>query len=149
MKPRGFRFDILYGLCKIHKSSIENFSSFRSILSAIKTLSYNLAKLLVPILEPITTNRFTIKNSFELAKESFEKGSGLFMASLYANSLFLTAPSEEGKNICCNSLFENGGRINDFNRSDFGKILRAALENNFFTFDGKTFKQIELTNLVK
>ena len=96
MKPRGFRFDILYGLCKIHKSSIENFSSFRSILSAIKTLSYNLAKLLDPILEPITTNRFAIKRSFDFVKEIIEKDSGLFVASLYTDSHFFTVPIRGG-----------------------------------------------------
>lgn len=42
-------------------------------------------------------------------------------------------------NICCDSLFENGDRINDFNGSNFGKILRVALENNFVNFDCKIF----------
>ena len=39
--------------------------------------------------------------------------------------------------------FENGGRINDFNRINFEKPLRAALEYNFFNFNGKIFKQID------
>ena len=43
------------------------------ILSAIKTPSYNIDKHLVSILEPITTNKFTIKNSFEFAKEAIEQ----------------------------------------------------------------------------
>ena len=61
LKPRGSRFGILYGLCKIHKSLINNCPPFHPILSAIKTPSYNIAKYLVPLLEPITTNKFTIK----------------------------------------------------------------------------------------
>ena len=61
LKPRGSRFGILYGLCKIHKSLIDNCPPFCPILSAIKTPSYNIAKYLVPMLEPITTNKFTIK----------------------------------------------------------------------------------------
>ena len=39
LKPRGSRFGILYGLCKIHKSFIDNCPPFRTILSAIKTPS--------------------------------------------------------------------------------------------------------------
>ena len=45
------------------------FVPFRPIMSAIKTPTYNLAKFLVPLLEPITTNIYTVKNSFEYAKE--------------------------------------------------------------------------------
>ena len=72
LKPRGSRFGTLYGRCKIHKSLIDNCPPFCPILSAIKTPSYNIAKYLVSILEPITTNKFTIKNSFEFAKEVIE-----------------------------------------------------------------------------
>ena len=68
---------------------------FCPILSAIKTPSYNIAKHLVTILEPITTNEFTIKNSFESAKEVIEQDSGLFMASSDVESLFTNIPLEE------------------------------------------------------
>ena len=101
LKPRGSRFGILYGLCKIRKSLIDNCPPFRPILSAIKTPSYNIAKHLVPNLESITTNQFTIKNSFEFAKEVIEQDSGLFMASLDAGSFFTKIPVEEAINISC------------------------------------------------
>ena len=72
LKPRGSRFGILYGLCKIQKSLIGSCSPFLSIFSAIETPYFTTAKHLVPILEPITTNKFTIKNIFEFAKEVIE-----------------------------------------------------------------------------
>ena len=55
LKPRGSIFSILYGLCKLHKSLIDS-CPFRTILSAIKAPSHNIAKHLVPILGKITTN---------------------------------------------------------------------------------------------
>ena len=110
-------------------------------MSAIKTPSYNIPKHLVPILEPITTNKFTIKNSFELAKKVIEQDSGLFMASLDVESLFTNIPLEETINISCDSLFGNVAKINNFSRNDFEKFLRMALQNNFFNFDGKIYKQ--------
>ena len=64
LKPRGSRSGILYGLCKVHKQLVDNCPPFRPIRSAIKTPTYKLAKFLVPLLEPITTNMYTIKNSF-------------------------------------------------------------------------------------
>ena len=132
LKPRGSRFCILYGLCKIHKSLIDNCAPFWPILSAIKTPSYIIAKHLVPILETITTNKFTIKNSFEFANEVIEQDSGLFMPSLDVESLFTNIPLEETINISCDSLFGNEAKINNFSRND-GKI----------NFDVKIYKQTD------
>ena len=143
LKPRGSRFGILYGLCKIHKSLINNCPPFGPILSAIKPPSYSIANHLVPILEPITTNKFTIKNSFEFAKEVIEQDSGLYMASLDVESLFTNIPLEETINISCDSLFCNEAKINNFNRNDLEKLFRMALQNNFFNFDGKIYKQTD------
>ena len=136
-------YGILYGVCKIHKSLIDNCPPFWSILSAIKTPSYNIAKHLVPILEPITTNQFTIKNSFGFAKEVIEQDSGLFMASLDVESLFTNIPLEETINISCDSLFGSEAEISYFSRNNFEKLLRTALQNNFFNFDGKIYKQTD------
>ena len=44
LKPRGSRFGILYGLCKFHKSLIDNCPHIRPILPAIKIPCYNIAK---------------------------------------------------------------------------------------------------------
>ena len=72
LKLRGSRFGILCNLCEILKSLIDNCLSFRAFLSAIKFPYHNIAKHLVTILEPITTNKFIIKNSFEFTKEVIE-----------------------------------------------------------------------------
>ena len=143
LKPRDSRFGVTYSLRKIHKSFTGNCLPLRLILSAIKTRSDNIAQHLVPILEPITTNKFTIKNSFEFAKEVIEQDSGLYMASLDVESLFTNIPLEETINISCDSLFSNEAKINNFNRNDFEKLFRMALQNNFFNFDGKIYKQTD------
>ena len=117
-------------------------------MSAIKTPSYNIAENLVPILEPITTNKLTIKNSFEFAKEVIEQVSGLFTASLDVESLFTNIHMEETINISCNTLFANKAKINYFSRNDFDKLLRMALQNNFFNFDGKIYKQTDAVPIV-
>ena len=50
---------------------------------------------------------------------------------------------EETINISCDSLFGSEAKINNFSRNDFEKLLRMALQNNFFNFDGKTYKQTD------
>ena len=143
LKPRGSRFEILYGLCKVHKQLVDKCPPFRLIMSAIKTPTYNLAKFLVPLLEPITTNIYTVKNSSEFAKEIADQDPRRFMASLDVESLFTNIPLEETINVSCDSLFSNDSKINNINRIYFEKLLRAALLNNFFNFEGEIYKQID------
>ena len=113
---------------------MDNYPPLRPILSAIKTPSYDIAKHLVPLLEPITTNKFTIKNSFEFAKEFIEKNSGLFKVSLDVESLFTNIPLEETINISSDTFFANEAKINNSNRNDFKKLLRMALQKQPFQF---------------
>ena len=143
LKPRESRFGILYGLCKIPKNLIDNCPPFRPILSAIKNPSYNIAKILVLISEPVTTNIFTIKNSSIFEKEVIEQYCRLFMASLYVESLFTNLHLEETISIFCDSLFGTEAIIGNINRNDFQKLLRMALQNNCFNFDGTIYKQID------
>ena len=41
------------------------------------------------------------------------------------------------------SLFSNDPKVNNINRIDFEKLLKATLRNNFFNFKGKTYNQID------
>ena len=63
-----------------------------------------LAKFLVPFIETITKNKFTVKNSFEFSKEICQQNPEYFMASLDVESFFTNTPLEETIKICCNSL---------------------------------------------
>ena len=94
LKPRGSSFGVLYILRKTHKKVLNKCSPFRPILSAIKTPSYILAKYLVSLIEPITKNNFTVKNSFEFSKEIWEQSSEYFTASLDVESLITNIPME-------------------------------------------------------
>ena len=62
------------------------------------------------------------------------------MASLDVESLYNNIPLEKTINISCNSLFPNEAKRNNFSRSDFEKLLRMALQNNFFNSDGNIYK---------
>ena len=50
---------------------------------------------------------------------------------------------EETINNSRDCLFGNEGKINNFSRKDFKKVLRMASQNNFFNFDGKIYKQTD------
>ena len=59
-----------------------------------------MGKFFVPLLRHLTSNQFTLKDSFEFAKIICEQDAGLFMASLDVDSLFTNVPLEETIHIC-------------------------------------------------
>ena len=60
---------IMYGSAKARKIVTDGLPSFRPILSGIDVPTYKLAKFLVPMLEHLTTNGYTIKDFFTFAEE--------------------------------------------------------------------------------
>ena len=70
------------GLSKIHNPLVHGFPKLRPILSAINTGTYKWAKFFVPLLKLFTTNNYTVKDSFDLAKDITQQCSKLFLASL-------------------------------------------------------------------
>ena len=113
--PQGSQPGIRYGSSKIHKPLVNGFPKLRPILPALNTGTYNWAKRFVPLLRHITSNQFTLKDSFEVAKIISEQDAGLFMASLDFKSLFTNLPLEEIINICVNELFKSNSSIHGLN----------------------------------
>ena len=100
----------MYGLCKVYKYIIDNYPLFRPFSSAINTPTYKLAKFLVSILKSLTSNEFTVKDSFAFAEEIVEHDSEFFMGSLDVDSL-PNIPLEDTIEICTNTLFEKMEKV--------------------------------------
>ena len=68
---------------------------FQPILLALNTPTCKLAKFLVPILKPLTSNEFTLKDSFHFAEETVNHQPDFFMGSLDVDFLFTSITLEE------------------------------------------------------
>ena len=66
-------------------------------------------RFLVPILSPLTTNDFTLENSYAFVNALTESNlsSKCFMASYDVSNLFTNIPLDETITIILNSLFSN------------------------------------------
>ena len=117
----------------------------RSILAAFKAPTYNLAKFIISFLEPLTTNEFTLRNSYDfknvLSSLSFPLGS--VMTSFDVTSLFTNVPIEETINIVMDSLFNNINEIRGISNIDFRKLLRLCIKDNHFIFNKDHYAQHE------
>ena len=89
--PNGSTHGVLYGLPKVHKTGCP----FRPIVSSTNTYNYNLASYLGSVLQPISTNCFSIKDSFSFAEWAKQyTHNGEFMCSFDVSSLFTNVPSQ-------------------------------------------------------
>ena len=89
-----------------NQRNLYDLPSFRLILSAISTPTCKKGKFLVPILEPLTTNEYAIKDSFTFAEELQSFDSKLLMASFDVESLFTNTPLQETIDLCVENLLE-------------------------------------------
>ena len=143
LKPVSTRPGIMYGSCKVHKASVGNCPPFRPIWSAFNTPTYKLAKLLAPILKPLTTNEFTVKDSFHFAEETVDQQHDLFMGCLNVDSLFTNIPLEETIEICTNEPFKESETVEGLSKTEFKELLSLATKDSHFIFDGTLYKQID------
>ena len=104
-------------------------------MSAINTPEYNLGKFLIPILEPLTHNEFTIKDSFSFAKDITTYDSSLYMASLDVESLFTNIPLNGTINNCVSDLHDKNLYSGKLSKRDLFKLLEIATSESSFIFD--------------
>ena len=132
----------MYGLPKVHKPNFP----LRPIISAIGTHSYKLAKFLVPLLRPFSTNTFTINDTFTFVKELCElkiNTNDVIMASFDVKSLFTNIPLDETIDIIINKCFASATHYHAISRDQFRDLLNLSVKNCHFLFDGVLYKQVD------
>ncbi|XP_063584745.1 uncharacterized protein LOC134762298 [Penaeus indicus] len=140
LSTSGSQPGLLYGLPKVHKPNIP----LRPIISSIGTFNYNTAKFLVPILSPLTTNKYTIDNATAFANEitSLDLKQPVTMASFDVESLFTNVPLLETTDIITNiktTHFDNFG----LTKESFKKLLTIAAHHSVFSYDNHLYAQTD------
>ena len=100
----------------------------RPILSATGTTTYKLAKFCDKLLKPITTNEYTIRDSFSFAKEVEEFDPNIIIASFDIKSLFTNLPLTESIGLCVEDLYGNHTHIDSLSKSSFRKFLEMTMQ---------------------
>lgn len=104
-----------------------------------------MAKFLVPFLQPLTVNEFTVSDSFTFATEitTLNLGPSVYLCSFDVSSLFTNIPLQETIEICISELFLLTDTIANFDRNDFRKLLEMATMGCHFLFKGVLFEQVD------
>ena len=109
-------------------------------MSATSTPKYKLAKFLVPILEPLTTNEYTVKDSFTFAEELKSFDSKLVMASFDIESLFTNMPLQETIDLCVENLFQDRTHVDNLLKDSFRELLPRTMSESLILFDQEFYK---------
>ena len=133
------------GFVKITK--INNCSPFRPTLSAINTPTYKLAKVAVPILIFLASNKYTVKYPYTFAEEIVQQVSEFLMGSLDAHFLSTNILLEVTFDICANIPFDDTERIEDLSKTKFKELLSLATKESYFTVNGMFYKQFDGVNM--
>ena len=100
LKPVGTRLGISMEFFKVYIDFIGNWPHFWTILLAINTPTYKLAKCLVPILKPLTINEYAVKHSM------LNKILNSLMGNQDVDFLFTNIPLEKAIDIFANTFLK-------------------------------------------
>ena len=109
----------------------------RPILSSIGTCGYSIAKFLVPFLQPLTVNNYTVKDSFSFVDEitSLTTNSHITMASFDMKSLFTNVPLGETIDIVADTLYDVLYKpVLSLNKNFFKTFLEFSVRDVLFFF---------------
>ncbi|XP_037773698.1 uncharacterized protein LOC119569744 [Penaeus monodon] len=137
----GSRAGFMYGLPKVHKPGLP----LRPIISSIGTFSYNLAKFLVQIIQPLTYNEYTISNSSNFINEisHLRFDDTITMASFDVESLFTNVPLAETTQIITNNTTAEFLSQFGLEKKQLLSLLIVVTKDSVFTFDNRLYTQID------
>mgnify|MGYP001803339557 CR=1 FL=1 len=95
------------------------------------------------LLPRFSSNKFTIKDSFEFAKNIVEQDANLCMASLDINSLFTNVLLDETINICVNDLFKTNTSFHGLDKKQIFDMLSLTTKESIILFNERFYEQID------
>ena len=93
------------------------------------------------MLEPLTTNEYTIKDSSTFAEELQSFDSKLVMASFDIESLFTNIPFQETIDLCVENLFQDRIHVDNLSKDSFRELLTRTMSESLILFDQTFFKE--------
>ena len=98
----------------------------------------------MPILQPLTVNEFTTRDSFTFSDDIRKQDANLFMTLFDVDSLFTNIPLNETIDICVKKLYlHNNMKVNGIGKQEFGSLLKLTTKESLFMFNKHYYRQID------
>ena len=145
MRPKFAQIRRADGLPKIHKHFFK-VPSFRPIVDATNTPHYGVGTFLTNLLNPLTRNHYTVKDSFEavnmiykIPSELFDEGYRYF--SFDVTSLFTNVPLNKAINIILEQIYKENLVNTKLRKNTLKKLIKDCCRKTAFSFNRTIRKQ--------
>ena len=147
MRPKSSRLGRAHGLPKIHKI-YTNIPSFSPIVDTTGTAHYGVGKYLSNLLNPLTLNEYSLKDSFEEMQRIHSIPTDLFTqgyryVSFDIVSLFTNVLLKKTIEIILKRVYNDQPVQTKLKKRTLKKALLDARQKTAFSFNGKIYKQTD------
>ena len=147
MRPKSAVFGRARALPKIHKP-YEVLPKFRPIIDTIDTPDYKIGKFLANLLQPLTINQYSVKDSFAAAEriksikpELFDNG--YKFVSFDVTSLFTNVPLTKTINVILDRIYNHKLLETRLKKRTLKKLILDTCQKTIFSANGQLYQQID------
>ena len=147
LRPKNAKSARAHGLPKTHKRYV-NLPPFRPVIDTIGTTHSQIGKYLCEILKPLSTNEFTLKDSFDAADRirnisptDFENG--YQFVSFDVVSLFTNVPLKRTLNLILDHVYKDKQIETTMKRSTLKKLILDTCTKTAFSFNDQLYEQTD------
>ena len=121
---------------------------FRPIMDTVGSSHYHVGKYLIGLPNPLTSNEFTSKDSFDAAerikrtpKELFDDGYAF--VSFDVTSLFTNVPLERTINIVLDRIYNQHVVTSNSSKRSLRKLIKETCTKKAFSSDKKVYEKLD------
>ena len=148
IRPQNAKLARAHGLPKIHKT-FETIPSFRPIVDTTGTTHYSVGKYLSNLLNPLTHNEYTLKDSFDAVERinaippELRSNSEYMFVSLDVVSLFTNVPLKKTVNIILKRIYQDKLINTTLSKRSLKKLILDTCKKTAFSSNNKIYEQID------
>jgi hypothetical protein len=147
LRPTHAHFARAHGLPKTHKQ-FDTLPKFRPIIDTTNTPHYNVGKFIAGLLNPITLNQFSLRDSFDAVEaiKSIPKDlffQGYKFVSFDVESLFTNVPLRRTINIILDRVYKQNLIDSTLRKSTLKKLILDSCTKTIFSCNGTLYEQLD------
>ena len=147
IRPRNAKPARAHGLPKIHKA-FHQLPKFRPIIDTTGTTHYSVGKFISELLQPLTLNEFTLKDTFDAANRIQAISPALFaegyeFVSFDVESLFTNVPLQRTLKIIIDRIYNKKLVKTKLKKSTLRKLIRDTCTKTVFSCNNKLYEQTD------
>ena len=148
IRPKNAKIARAHGLPKVHKQ-FDRTPPFRPIIDTIGSTHYDVGKYITNLLNPLTHNNYSLKDTFDAAArinnilKELLNDNDYVLISLDVVSLFTNVPLKGTVNIILDRVYNENVIQTTLPRKALKKLILDTCQKTAFTFNGTIYEQLD------